>query len=261
MAKLTGDLTTLLAGTYLGRGGERCYSLLPTDDGGVITCGVVPLDLPTAYRWSYVSPNPGNWDGVLFRLDSELSTLVAATALGGEWQDEIFAACSLPDGNVVVTGRTRSDQYPITPGSFDDSRTGETYDAFVSIIDAYLSWDRLIPVLIMADTHLQPGDTLALDVLITNPGDDLTDVPLFVLLDVFGEYWFWPRWRHYPPDIDWKNVDVPQGSVRIEIIPEFTWPDVGTGLVEGLRFHAALLNEAMTEVLGEVDTVEWSYGP
>jgi len=114
--------------------------------------------------------------------------------------------------------------------------------------------------LTMPATHYRPGDPCWLTALVGNPGEPLADTPLVVFLDIgIGEFWFWPNWAHYPPDIDFREINVPTGISPVEIIPEFTWPsDVGE--MDGLVFWGALVDPGFTTVLGEIGSWRFSYG-
>jgi len=85
-------------------------------------------------------------------------------------------------------------------------------------------------------------------------------VELFIVLDIgTGDYWFWPRWLHYPSDIDSQRFEATPGWRVIVAIPPFTWPD-GVGEYSGISFTAAVLNPSLTTVLGRMDTWTFSYG-
>ena len=98
-----------------------------------------------------------------------------------------------------------------------------------------------------------------------NPDTPMDDVPVFFILDVYGEYWFWDDWtRFVPPDegeIDFVVMDVPTGSREVIVIPAFEWPDTGPEPVTGLRFYGAMLNQAMDAIVGQYALVEWGFGP
>jgi hypothetical protein len=104
-----------------------------------------------------------------------------------------------------------------------------------------------------------PGDPCGLEAEVCNPGDDLGEHPLFVLLDVgTGDYWFWPGWVHYPPEIDYGTVTLDAGCQVVTVIPPFEWP-AGVGAASGLYFHGALLTPEMNEILGEMSSWEFAY--
>lgn len=112
-------------------------------------------------------------------------------------------------------------------------------------------------------SHYRPGDICYLNAEICNPGSESGGMyPLFVILDVFGEYWFWPSWVHHePPDfqIDYREIELKPGLQLLGIIPPFPWPS-GAGSLSGIVFWGALTNREITDILGVYDRIEWSYG-
>jgi len=81
------------------------------------------------------------------------------------------------------------------------------------------------------------------------------------LLDLgINEYWFYPSWKHYPPDVDYAVFDFSQGVTAVDVIAPFVWPE-GTGSASGILMHAALLDEQLTAIQGVMDTVVFGYGP
>jgi hypothetical protein len=88
------------------------------------------------------------------------------------------------------------------------------------------------------------GQVFQLDIIVQNNTgvDQVTD--LFVVLEAWGEYYFWPRWtqtmtsrrRSYYPGENWEQL------------LNFVWP-AGTGRGQGLVFHAALCTPGTLEVL------------
>ncbi len=110
--------------------------------------------------------------------------------------------------------------------------------------------------------YVSPGDVFWVQADICSPDEPLSQVPFFALLDIsIGEYWFYPTWVHYPSEIAWKSIDLPQGISTEMVIDEFTWPETGNDAFMGIYIHAALLNAEMTEILGVWDSVNFGYGP
>ncbi len=104
-------------------------------------------------------------------------------------------------------------------------------------------------------TMFSPGDPFQLVVTVEKPdGNAYYRQPLFVLLDVYGEYYFYPSWN---PWFDYKLVDI---TTFIESIPilNFEWPN-GSGSANGIAFHAAILNTALTSIAGNTDTVVFGW--
>jgi len=98
-------------------------------------------------------------------------------------------------------------------------------------------------------------DPCACSVTVCNPGDtQLNSVPLFVLLDVYGTYFFAPSFTNDP---DFYTVNPPPGTSTVEVLPEFNWPPA-VGSADGIIWYAAMTNAAMNELQGEMDT--WEFG-
>lgn len=110
-----------------------------------------------------------------------------------------------------------------------------------------------------------PGDEFQVTGIITNTGDSIYNVPVFFILDVFGELWFWDDWDHYSSDgggtIDFRLMDLPTGELQIDVVSKFIWPDTGSDLVMGLRFWGAVCNSDFTDIIGAYDMKQWGYGP
>ncbi len=109
-----------------------------------------------------------------------------------------------------------------------------------------------------------PGETFFVNGWLDNTGPALTNVPVVFILDVHGEYWFWPSWGYYGPpswSFDYQRMDVPIGSLWVEVLASLTWPDTGTSTDTGLYFHGAMLNDAMTALIGTMASESWGYGP
>lgn len=105
------------------------------DAGNVYVTGYTDsLDFPTT-PGAY---DEGHHDGFVSVLDPTLSDLRYSTSLGG-----VAYAIALDDaGNVYVTGYTSSDDFPTTPGAYDETYNGEgeyVSDVFVSVLDPTLS--------------------------------------------------------------------------------------------------------------------------
>ncbi len=110
----------------------------------------------------------------------------------------------------------------------------------------------------LPQSEFTTGDTFFVSVAISNARDPMTQIPLFVLLEIHGAYWFWPEWVAYPPDISFQPVDVPSGNSGVNIIDPFQWPATDTS-ADGLLFAAALVNQELTDILCPVDYFQWGY--
>lgn len=105
-----------------------------------------------------------------------------------------------------------------------------------------------------SDMYL-PGTTCSCSVTVCNPdADTYSDTPVFVILDVFGEYFFAPAFN----DFDHYTIDVTPGRQVIDVLPPFVWP-AGTGAVTGIWFYAGMTDLAITELLGSFDSFEFGW--
>ena len=117
VSRLSGDLSTLLASTFLGEAGADTAFDVAVDPagrvyvGGFTSGGSFPVT-PGAYN---TQPNK------LFvsRLDGALTTLECSTFLGGSEDERLLTLDVGPDGAVTVGGWTQSQDFPTTPGAFD----------------------------------------------------------------------------------------------------------------------------------------------
>lgn len=132
ISKLSGDLSTLIASTYLGGGGyEYCRGILLDDQGNVYVAGCTSsTDFPVS-PGAYDELASASNDAYVACLDNTLSTRIAATYLGGGKQEFVEAIRRDGDGNIFVTGWTQSTNFP-TPGGYYPDYGGGMYDAFVS---------------------------------------------------------------------------------------------------------------------------------
>lgn len=152
VVKLSSDLTTVLAATYLGATGTEPWGPLTIDvdssDNAVLGCRSTSSDFPTtegAYDRTYNDFSPGHGDAVVARLDGALTTLLASTFIGGALWDQPRHLAVEPDGTVLVAGDTNNSTgfgafFPTTPGAYSSCSNNNTKsDAFVSRLSADFS--------------------------------------------------------------------------------------------------------------------------
>ncbi len=110
----------------------------------------------------------------------------------------------------------------------------------------------------MPATYFREGDPCSLTATVTNYSyQDLTDIPIFVVLDVYGEYWLWPEWEQTPA---YALINIPVGSQEIPVINPFTWPS-NTGSATSIIFWGALTKPDFSDVLGTFGFWEFGWGP
>ena len=160
ISKLNGDLTSLLASTYLGgfyddRGG----SIVIDSIGDIYVAGyTASSDFPTTTGAYDISHNSNDWDVYISKLDGNLTSLIASTYLGGDsnsgsysggYYNPIDMAID-SNGDIYVAGKTNSSSFPTTPGAYDTS-FGGYYDVFVSKLKGDLTS-------LLASTYLGGSD-------------------------------------------------------------------------------------------------------
>lgn len=106
----------------------------------------------------------------------------------------------------------------------------------------------------MPSHFFREGDPCGCSVLLCNPDAEMVaGVPLFVLLDVYGSYFFAPTYTAF----DKFTIDLMPGREEKVILPVFDWP-ANTGSADGIIWYSAMTNPGMTELFGEMDS--WSFG-
>ncbi len=102
-----------------------------------------------------------------------------------------------------------------------------------------------------------PGDTCSCIVTVCNAtGSILRDHPLFVVLDVYGTYFFAPSFTSYDNYLNTYPAFEP-GITGITVLDEFTWP-AGCGDHNGIKFYSALTDPGISQIVGDMGT--WEFG-
>lgn len=132
VAKLSPDLNSLLASTFLGgTSGDTPKDLTLDADNTLYVCGyTASSDFPVsagAYASSYAG---GTYDGFVSRLNPGLTALQASSFLGGSLADQAWVVCQ-GKTELYVAGATASGDFPTTPGAYDTNGVASTDHAFV----------------------------------------------------------------------------------------------------------------------------------
>ena len=144
VSKLNNNLSSLLSSTFLGGSNDDSPKSIALDSSGNVylsgrtySSGYYSFPVtPGAYDTSY----NGGADAFLLKLNSNLSSLLSSTLLGGS-SDDGYSNTSIAidnGGNIFLTGDTYSPNFPVTPGVYDTSYNGG-YDVFVSKLNSNLS--------------------------------------------------------------------------------------------------------------------------
>uniref|UniRef100_UPI002ADDF775 SBBP repeat-containing protein n=1 Tax=Chloroflexus sp. TaxID=1904827 RepID=UPI002ADDF775 len=124
VSKLNGDLSSLLASTFLGGSNHDSAHALALDGQGnvYVAGGTTSANFPTTVGASDGSYNGGYCDAFVSRLSGDLSSLLASTFLGGSGGAGGDRVASVVTGNqdtVYVAGATASFSFPTTAGASD----------------------------------------------------------------------------------------------------------------------------------------------
>jgi Right handed beta helix region len=99
-------------------------------------------------------------------------------------------------------------------------------------------------------TEYGPGDNCYCDVIICNPEmETYQDVPVFTVLEVYGEYYFAPSFSEF----DFTVMDIDPGETTVSVLPAFVWPS-GAGAAAGIMWYAAMTDPGMTVLMGDLGT-------
>jgi len=111
--------------------------------------------------------------------------------------------------------------------------------------------------LFLNSSRFTGGDPFRLRAFCTGaPGID--DADLYVLLDVYGHFWFWPGWTKA---ISLKRIPLAPDRVTPVFILDFIWPDGDHGAADGLLFHGAMTRPGTYDFIGNVVSVSFGFGP
>ncbi len=164
VARLAADGASLDFATLFGGAGEDAAEDLALDGSGraVVVGRTYSADFPAtpgALQGDFTGPSDLP-DGFVARISSSGDALEAATFLGGDLDDEIFALVIDAAGQPVVTGSTGSPNFPTTAGAFQRSFAGNG-DAFVARLGADLT--GLVASTLLGGAGGERGLDLALD--------------------------------------------------------------------------------------------------
>lgn len=107
----------------------------------------------------------------------------------------------------------------------------------------------------MPSDHYTPDDICWCVAVVCNAEQiPLTGYPLFILLDVFGDYYFAPSFS----ELDYFDRDFPVGETSVTIVSGFRWPS-GAGAVSGITWYGALMDPDMTEIYGQMGSFRFGW--
>jgi hypothetical protein len=139
-AKFNGDLTALLASTFLGGSDyEWRISIVLDESENVYTCGETgSADFPTL-TGAYNESLNGSSDVFMSCMNNDFSELLFSTLFGSIGYEEPLAIDIDSEGNIYIAGYTFYPGFPTTPGAIYETYNGGERDAFISKFTGDLS--------------------------------------------------------------------------------------------------------------------------
>ncbi len=206
-------------------------------------------------------------EGAYITLSSGSGTYtVSSTGTAYQGNDQAYSGTFLyypePDGTIVMTSVPNNSSITINAegGSifaFFADETSSLWDNYGETVLEFASNTGSVDVSLWMPSHMfYPGDECLCLVTVDNSsGQSLTNNPLFVILDVFGEYYFAPSFNNYH---DNYAISFGPGETEIQVLSSFTWP-YGAGAASNVAWYAALTNQPVTTVIGNIDSWEFSW--
>ncbi|MBN1296358.1 DUF1565 domain-containing protein [bacterium] len=101
----------------------------------------------------------------------------------------------------------------------------------------------------------ESGNECYCDVQIcNNTFEEYPDIPVFVILDVYGHFFFAPEFD----DFSFYNKTIYPGIQYIHVLPRFDWP-ANAGSADNIAWYAGMTNPEMTELFGEMDSFTFGW--
>lgn len=132
VASISQDGSSLAYSTFLGGDSDdQCNDITLDSEGHIYVSGrTQSVDYPTT-PITYDSKHNGGYDAFLTRFSSDMSALDWSTFFGGSADERAHRILVDDSGSITIAGRTRSPEFPVTPGAFDTNHNGGD-DVYVS---------------------------------------------------------------------------------------------------------------------------------
>jgi len=234
--------------------------------------------VPGSDDWNIYTIKPDGTD-IHQVTTSTASDTDASWSADGRWIVYSTDEGGLPVPNIFVVSVDGGTPVRVTENStFEDGAPSFSPDGSLIAFESHLGNDEDIPSALwnitvpdlpeptpgqckdltvdveMPAHFFRPGDECSCEVSVCNPGSAVLEgYPLFVILDVWGNYFFAPGFS----DFEYYDRAFPQGEQSIEVLETFLWPEA-SGNAEDIYWYAALTNPEMTELFS--DTGSFRFG-
>ncbi|MEW6734753.1 MAG: SBBP repeat-containing protein [Acidobacteriota bacterium] len=163
VSKFNPSGSTLIFSSYFGGSGDEIANSVAVDSMGNIYLAGATRSGDFPITSGALQRNPGvGVDGFVAKLNATGTQLIYSTFLGGSGDDLINDLTIDSNGNVYVTGSTRSTDLPVTPNAFRPANGGFR-DAFVSKINT--TGSMLIISTYLGGNTDDGGNALAIDTM------------------------------------------------------------------------------------------------
>ena len=113
--------------------------------------------------------------------------------------------------------------------------------------------------IIMPSEIFKAGDMCNCHAILCNAeGHTISGYPLFVLLDVYGSYFFAPSFNETFDNYLAAYPSFSEGTTDIEVLPDFEWPE-NAGSINGILWYGAMTTPEMTDLFGTMGTFQFGW--
>ncbi|MGB0521515.1 MAG: gliding motility-associated C-terminal domain-containing protein [Flammeovirgaceae bacterium] len=117
-------------------GDEMRGDIILDENDNIYLCSVTNSpDLPVTNN-TYQSNLEGSLDAVVAKFNSNVSSLIWSTYLGGVGEESAYGIKLDASNNVIITGGTTSTDFPTTPGVINQTYQGGSVDGFITILNS-----------------------------------------------------------------------------------------------------------------------------
>jgi hypothetical protein len=133
VTKLNPTGSSLVYSTYLGgSSGDGGLGIAVDASGNAYVTGITYSTDYDVTTGAFQTTRDDGYDVFVTKLNPTGSGLIYSTYLGGSGNDWGYAIAVDGSGSAYVTGETNSTNYDVTPGAFQTTHGGGTYDVFVT---------------------------------------------------------------------------------------------------------------------------------
>ena len=102
--------------------------------------------------------------------------------------------------------------------------------------------------------YYHAGELFRLELIIDNRGSSFL-CDLYIVLDVYGNYYFYPSWGE---NIDFDTIFVAENNVYYDVILEFTFP-AGVGQGSNITFYSGITFTGTFDLICPISQTSFSY--